>query len=79
MVSDEVKVALITASLPTLGIIVSAYFQFKSTRKAQKSLNEIHDLTNQSASDAVDKINDLNKTINKLERKITHKDQQLHG
>ena len=86
MVSNEVLVALIASAFPTIGIIGSAYFQYKASKraegkmdKADEKLETIHQLTNQSASDAADKINELNVTINKLEKVITQKDQQIQG
>jgi len=78
MISEPVQIAVIAAAFPTIGIIVSSYFSYKANKKtetkldkADVKLDEIHTLTNDSASKATAKIDELHKEVNKLQAIIS--------
>lgn len=68
MIDDTVTIALIASAFPTIGVIGTAYFQYKASKKADGKLDHITYLTNSSATKAVDKIASLEKTIQNLVR-----------
>jgi uncharacterized membrane protein len=71
MISEQVQLALITASFPTIGIGITAYFQYKASKKADIKLDEIHTLTNSAATKAEEKITSLHQEISYLKEIIT--------
>ena len=71
MFSDEVQIALIVAAFPTIGICIQAYFSYKADRKADGKLDEIHDLTNATATKANEQIGLLQKEVNRLNKVIS--------
>lgn len=72
MISDSVTIALIGSIFPTISIVVTAYFQYRVTKKNTEKLNDadikldqIHVLTNSTLTIANDRIKTLEDILNK--------------
>ena len=75
MISDETTIALIASAFPTIGIVISAYFQYQASKRASVKLDKIHFLTNSTSKEANKQIREMNDEINHLKEIIVKHDK----
>lgn len=67
MFNEDIVIALIISLAPTLSVIGSTIIGLKSAKKQNKILKEVHILTNDNFTKAMDKIDRLEEIIRKKE------------
>jgi hypothetical protein len=69
MINENIVIAIVVSVAPTLAVIGSTFVGLKTAKEQNKKLKQIHFLTNESFSKAMDKIDRLEKIIKDKEAK----------